>query len=186
VLLKLFPKKDFYLTEFGYNTEKPALFGMTVSEAKQARYLRDAYSLAARRYPQVKVILWFMVQDLGPAPDRCAASMGLSTVVGVRKPAWFAFAGGNRLSLNAPPATRRSARFRVFGVLASRAFGALAGKQVMLQSRRPSRARWQTVSAGLTRSDGSYAFRITQTSTRLYRVVWDGVCESARARVRTR
>lgn len=185
VLLKLFPSKDFYLTEFGYNTEKPALFGMTVSEAKQARYLRDAYSFAARRYPQVKAILWFMVDDLVPAPDRWGASMGLRTVDGVRKPGWFAFAGGNRLSLNAPPATRRSVRFRVSGVLASRAFGALARKQIMLQSRRPGQARWQTVSAGLTRSDGSYAFRITQTSTRLYRVVWDGVCESARARVRT-
>ena len=56
----------------------------------------------------------------------------------------------------------------------------------MLQSRRPGQARWQTVSAGLTCSDGSYAFRITQTSTRLYRVVWDGVCESAGARVRAR
>jgi hypothetical protein len=156
---------------------------MTVSEAKQARYLSDAYSFAARRYPQVKAILWFMVDDLVPAPDRCGAWMGLRTVDGVRKPGWFAFAGGNRLSLNAPPATRRSVRFRVSGVLASRAFGALARKQIMLQSRRPGQARWQTVSAGLTRSDGSYAFRITQTSTRLYRVVWDGVCESARARV---
>lgn len=90
------------------------------------------------------------------------------------------------LSLNAPPATRRSARFRVSGVLASRAFGALARKQIMLQSRRPGQTRWQTVSAGLTRSDGSYAFRITQTSTRLYRVVWHGVCESAAVLVRSR
>jgi len=68
----------------------------------------------------------------------------------------------------------------------SLADGALARKQIMLQSRRPGQARWQTVSAGLTRSDGSYAFRITQTSTRLYRVVWDGVCESGITTVRTR
>lgn len=186
VLLQLFPKKDFYLTEFGYNTEKPALFGMTVSEAKQAHYLRDAYAFAARRYPRVKTILWFMVGDLAPSPDRCGASMGLSTVDGVRKPGWFAFAGGNRLSLNAPAATRRSAAFSVSGVLASRVFGALRGKQITLQTRRPGQARWQTISARLTRGDGSYAIRVTPTSTRLYRVVWDGVCESPKALVRIR
>lgn len=185
VLLDLFPNKDFYLTEFGYGTASPTLLGLEVSKATQARYLRQAYSLVAERYPQVKALLWFMVQDLAPTADRLGAYMGLSTVHGVRKPGWFAFAGGNRLSLNAPPATRRSARFRVSGILASRAFGALAGKQIMLQSHRPGQARWRMVSAGPTRSDGSYAFRITQTSTRLYRVVWDGVCASARARVRT-
>jgi hypothetical protein len=98
--------------------------------------------LVAERYPQVKEILWFMVDDLAPAPDRCGAWMGLRTVDGVRTPGWFTFAGGNRLPLDAPAATRRSGRLRVSGVLASRAFGALAGKQIMLQSRRPGQARW--------------------------------------------
>ena len=186
VLLKLFPNKDFYLTEFGYGTASPTLIGLEVSKATQARYLRRAFSLVAERYPQVKALLWFMVQDLAPTSDRLGAYMGLSNVDGVRKPGWFAFAGGNRLSLIAPPASGRSNRFTVFGVLASRAFGALPGKQIMLKSRRLGQAHWHTVSAGLTRRDGSYAFRITQTSTRLYRVVWDGVCESGITTVRTR
>jgi hypothetical protein len=60
-LTKLFPRMPFYLTEFGYNTEYCRWFGVTVSRADQARYLRQAYSVTASRYPQVKALLWFLV-----------------------------------------------------------------------------------------------------------------------------
>jgi len=185
VLTGLFPKKDFYLTEFGYNTAKPALFGMTISEANQARYLRAAYAFAARTYPQVKTILWFMVEDLAPTSDRLGAWMGLLTLKGARKPAWYAFAGGNTLSLKTRASARRSARFAVSGRLTTRTTGPLARTRVLLQTRRPAQSRWQTVAARVTASDGSYAFRRAQPSTRLYRVVWDGVCASRSAKVRT-
>ena len=46
-LTKLFPGKPFYLTEFGYNTQYSVWFGVTVSPADQARYLRQAYSYTA-------------------------------------------------------------------------------------------------------------------------------------------
>jgi len=100
-------------------------------------------------------------------------------------PAWFAFAGGNRLSLDAPVSTRASSTFTVSGLLTSRALGALPGKKLTLHNRRLGRAGWHTVSASSTRQDGSYMFRVTQPSTRLYRVVWDGVCKSAAVLVRT-
>jgi len=49
-------------------------------------------------------------------------------------PAWFAFAGGNRLSLDAPVSTRASSTFTVSGLLTSRALGALPGKKLTLHN----------------------------------------------------
>ncbi len=185
-LLKLFPKKDFYLTEFGYGTESPAFIGLPVTETTQALYLRQACKLVGHRYPQVKALLWFMVQDLGPEVDRPGAYMGLSRLDGTRKPGWFAFAGGNTLSLKAPRAVRKSATFVVSGLLTNRALGALAGKKIVLQRRRLTRTRWQTMARAPTGADGSYRFRVTQAGGKwLYRVSWRGVCESAGATVRT-
>ena len=63
VLLKLFPGKPFYLTEFCYSTAPDKdLFCVVVSREDQARYLRQAYAFV-KRYPQIKVMLWFLVRD---------------------------------------------------------------------------------------------------------------------------
>ena len=85
-LTRLFPSKPFYLTEFGYNTQYCRWFGVTVSKADQARYLREAYSYA-RRYRQVKALLWFLVDDWNPtaSPTDKAGDgvyMGVRTVHG--------------------------------------------------------------------------------------------------------
>ncbi len=62
-LLRLFPGKPFYLTEYGYNTSPSFAFGgMTVTRVEQATYLRKAYAYAAR-YPQVKSLFWYLVKD---------------------------------------------------------------------------------------------------------------------------
>jgi hypothetical protein len=93
-LISLFPGKPFYLTEYGYNTEYSRWFGVTVSKETQARYLRQAFSFTAAKYPQVKALLWFLVDDWRPAdqPHDMGVYMGVRTADGKRKPSWYAFA----------------------------------------------------------------------------------------------
>jgi hypothetical protein len=47
--------------------------------------------------------------------------MGLRTANGVRKPSWYAFAGGTSVTLKAPGSARQSEVFTVSGLLANRA-----------------------------------------------------------------
>jgi Cellulase (glycosyl hydrolase family 5) len=92
-LLRLFPGKPFYLTEYGYNTRPSAYFGgFSVTKKIQASYLKTAYSYA-RRYKQVKLLLWYLVYDVRPAsgPAQYGVYTGLRTSAGSRKPAWYAF-----------------------------------------------------------------------------------------------
>jgi hypothetical protein len=93
-LTSLFPGKPFYLTEYGYNTEYSRWFGVTVSKDVQARYLRQAFSYTAAHYPQVKALLWFLVDDWRPEgqPHDMGVYMGVRTADGERKPSWYAFA----------------------------------------------------------------------------------------------
>ena len=64
-LLRVFPRKPFYLTEYGYSTKPTQAFGgFAVSETKQARYLRQAYRVAAS-HRQVKLLVWFLLRDGG-------------------------------------------------------------------------------------------------------------------------
>ena len=112
VLLKIFPKKPFYLTEYGLSTGVTDLFCVTVSPADQARYLRQAFALASRR-PQIKVLLWFLVKDFVQDPQNGdGVYSGLVTPGDVRKPAWFAFAQGNALTVSAPSSAASGARVR--------------------------------------------------------------------------
>lgn len=179
VLLDLFPGKPFYVTEFGYATRKPSLLGCPVPQTRQAAYLRQAYEFLARKYPRVKAMLWFMVQDLGPAPDRIGAYMGLRTTGGARKPAWFAFAGGNRLTVAASRPAGPSGPLTFSGSLTSRALGRLAGKRVELQRRRGGGSSWTPVAAAMTTGSGRYTLRARPSAGAVrYRIVWKGVCRS--------
>jgi polysaccharide biosynthesis protein PslG len=94
-LLRLFPEKPFYVTEYGYNTRPSSAFvWFKVSEAKQASYLQSAFAVAAR-YPQVRLLTWYLVVDEGPRAGKPADSgvyTGLRRTNGVRKPSWYAFA----------------------------------------------------------------------------------------------
>ena len=95
-LTRLFPTKPFYLTEYGYGTHDSRYFGCTVSEATQAKYLKQAYALAGRK-KQVKVLLWFLVQDWSEKGtttyDSYGAYTGLKDLKGNKKAAWKAFQG---------------------------------------------------------------------------------------------
>ena len=188
-LTRLFPTKPFYLTEFGYNTQYSRWFGVTVSKADQASYLRQAYSFV-RRYPQVKALLWFLVDDWNPtgSPADKAGNgiyMGVRTYKGVRKPSWYAFAGGNTLALAAPGSAKAGASFNVSGKLTYHSPGAPSRQVVTLQWRAPSGSSWKSLASIRTAADGSYSRALTQSGTRVYRVVWSGVCESAARTVKT-
>ena len=190
-LTKLFPKKPFYLTEFGYNTQYCQWFGITVSPANQARYLRRAYSYVASRYKQVKVLLWFLVDDMPAAAGEPASTgvyMGLRTADGRRKPGWYAFAGGNRLSLTMPAGARPGVSIPVTGVLTSKQTGGDEPQTLTLQARTPRSSAWKTVAKVKTDpATGAYSRTIRQASrTRVYRIVWGGVCESKARTVRIR
>ena len=91
-LLRLFPRKPFYLTEYGYSTKPTTAFGgFSVTEQQQARYLKGAFRLAAS-YPQVKLLTWFLLRDLEPASGPgSGVYSGLRRTNGERKPAWYAF-----------------------------------------------------------------------------------------------
>ncbi len=190
-LTKLFPKKPFYLTEFGYNTQYSRRFGVTVSTADQARYLRQAYSLTARRYPQVKALLWFAVDDWNPSGksvDKAGKGvyMGVRTYLGQRKPSWYAFAGGNSLTLKAPVSARRRVAFTISGKLTYRAPETPQSEVLTLRARKPSSSKWSKVASVHTALDGSYSRTVQQSTTTIYQIVWGGVVESTTHNVRTR
>jgi hypothetical protein len=92
VLLKMFPTKPFYLTEFGYGTGYSPVFGVKVSPAKQAAYLSKAYAMA-RSHKQVKALLWYTTRDWVPNPAKPSQGVftGLMKSNGALKPAWGAF-----------------------------------------------------------------------------------------------
>jgi hypothetical protein len=186
-LTKLFPKKPFYLTEFGYHTQYSHWFGVAVSKADQARYLRQAYAYA-QRYRQVKALLWFMVDDYSPGGSDKAGDgiyMGVRTSTGVRKPSWYAFAGGSALTLTVPAGARAGAPFTLSGALMYRSPEAPATQVLTLQWRAPNSATWHSSATIHSAADGTYSRTLKQPKTRLYRVVWGGVCESPTRTVKT-
>ena len=65
-LLKIFPTKPFYITEYGYYTEYRIAMGIYVNQVTQALFLPRAYNFVAR-YPQIKALIWYPYQDMGPA-----------------------------------------------------------------------------------------------------------------------
>jgi len=158
-----------------------------VPQATQARYLRQAYSYVAGRYRQVKALLWYQVDDWAPhGYDGTGVYTGLRTDVGQRKLGWYAFAGHNKLTLvTAPGHARSRATFTLSGALTYRAPDPPVSQKLTLQARRSSKYPWAKVVTALTRPDGSYSFSVKQIRTKIYRVVWDGVSESAARTVRT-
>ena len=94
-LTKLFPSRiKFYLTEYGYGTHPSDYFGCSVSAAKQAQYLKQAYAFA-KKNSRIKALLWFLVQDWSEKGttvyDGKGAYTGLVDLSGAHKKAWDAF-----------------------------------------------------------------------------------------------
>jgi hypothetical protein len=187
-LLKLFPGKPFWLTEYGYNTQPSLDFGgFVVREAAQARYLRRAYQYADR-YKQVKVLFWFLVRDLEPASGdpRSGAYTGLRRPDGSRKPSWYAYAGGNRVSLLAPTRLARGRTVTLTSRVTNAAIGPVRDQQVLVQGRRAGTRRWYTLATRTPGSDGRFTYRLKLTRATQFRVLWNGVSTSPVRTVRMR
>jgi hypothetical protein len=183
-LLKIFPTKPFYLTEYGLSTGEHDIFCVSVSPAQQAAYLTKAYAFVAR-YKQVKVLLWYLLTDwVDPTQPPNGIFSGLQQADGTRKPAWFAFARGNAITVKTPSHAARGAAFAVQGALTTKT-GPRAGESLLLQASTPGKSTWAHVADATTQADGTYGFQVSQTKTRSYRVVWDGVCQSTARKVTT-
>jgi hypothetical protein len=173
-LLKIFPHKPFYLTEYGYYTSYTLMFGVYVSQATQAAYLTRAYRYAAR-YPQIKALIWFPYRDsASPGADLFGTYSGLVTHAGAYKPSWFAFAGGNSLTL---AASKGSASLRLAGALSSASLGGLAGKSLTVSRRLPG-GTWRVVRTVKTGTGGAYHLWVAATGRAWFRVAWPGVVQS--------
>ena len=117
----------------------PYMFGLTVTPTLQADYLRRAYAYV-KRYKQVKLLMWYPDAGHG-ARNRTSAGVRRTTralrkVDGDRKLSWFAFAGGNRITIDAPSRAPLGRVIRISGKLTNSSVGALSGRRLVLQSRR--------------------------------------------------
>ena len=178
-LLRVFPQKPYYLSEFAYSTAYSILFGVSVSESQQASYLQAAYRIAAT-YPQVQMLTWFPRRDHsdgGTYADRMGVYCGLRDLRGSRKRAYYAYAGGNHLTMTPAAAVRRGSVLALRGRLTSDRMGPLASKALVVMARRPGRP-WVVVTNTRTRSDGTYAVGLRPQCSATWRVRWTGVVTS--------
>jgi len=178
-LLDVFPGKPYYLSEFAYATAYSMLFGVWVSDAKQASYLTAAYRIAGR-YRQVQLLTWFPRKDHatdGTYHDRFGNYCGLRTLRGRPKRAYYAFARGNHLTMSTTSAVRKGATLTLRGRLTSDRMGALVSKSLVVLRRRPGYS-WVLVARTQTRSDGTYVVLLRPYRSATWKVTWSGVVTS--------
>ena len=84
---KFYGPKHLWITEYAYQTNPPDHTILSVSWAKQAAYVKQAFAIA-RANPRIDMLLWFLVRD---QPNIGGWQSGLETVNNVKKPAWNAF-----------------------------------------------------------------------------------------------
>ncbi len=172
-LLKIFPKKPFYLSEYGYYTQYCIYFGVYVSQATQADYLTRAYKYAAR-FPQIQALVWFPYHDSSAKDPTHGGYSGLLTTTGAFKRAWYAFSGGNKLTLAAKPL---GASVRLSGRLTSASMGGLSGKSLVLYGKKAGHA-WRVVRNLTTGAGGSYHTTVKVSGTTSFKAAWLGVVRS--------
>ena len=179
-LLRLFPGKPFYLTEYGYNTSFNVGFAFAVDQITQANYLRRAYAYVAR-FPQVQTLMWYPLRDwssTGKSSSIYGVYSGLRSVSGAAKRAWYVYAGGNHLTIEAPDSVKAGAPMTVRGRLTCDAVGAVRGKLLAVQTRRWGTG-WRTVATVKTGDDGACSYRLWPGATASFRLNWQGVVKSA-------
>jgi hypothetical protein len=183
VIMRLFPGKPVYLTEYGYNTKNCPGIGLGVGATRQADYLRKAYAYAAR-YSRVKMMVWFLQRDAG------AWSTGLRTATGTKKPSWYTFSRYTRIGLKlSRTRAPRGGRVKLTGAVRWTPRGGptqtVAGKRLVLE-RKVGTAPWRRVRTLRTNSSGRFTTYVRPKKTTRYRVRWLGVTGSASRRVLVR
>ncbi len=178
-LLRIFPDKPFYLTEFGWSTHASHTFGIHVSCVQQAAYLRRAFA-CMERFPQVRLGIWFPLKDTsatGGYGDDWGVYSGLRKLDGAPKRAYYAFAGGNSLTLQAPDGIQAGSPLALTGTLTSATLGPLAGKDLVVERRRAGET-WKVVAHCTTGAGGVYAVHFKPARSADWRVRWLGVTGS--------
>jgi hypothetical protein len=186
-LLRLFPDKPFYLTEYGYSTHSSDAFGPPVSTVQQAAWLRTAYAMAAR-HSRIKLMTWYLVRDWSPNgkySDGAGVYTGLRTLGGGAKRSYYAFARGNHLSLVAPSSVHAGASARLSGRLWSDTAGSMRGKSLTIQRKRGA-GSWRAVKTVSSGADGAYRTSVRVSASARYRVTFMGVVTSASRAIRAR
>ena len=178
-LLKIFPGKPFYLTEYGYSTKPSDAFGAPVTEAQQAAYLTKAFALAAR-HPQVKLLVWYLLQDTSPTGRPRAPRAGIWGCVGSRvrrsrpgMPSRAAITSRSRRRL----ARNRGSHIVLTGSYACASIGGVTGRHLLIE-RRKGMGSWRVVRAVTTGARGRYSARVVLGATERWRVVFAGVARS--------
>jgi hypothetical protein len=161
--------------------------GVAVSQARQADCLRRAYRYAGR-YSRVRALFWHLRRDQSPSgrrSDENGVSTGSRTMRDARKRSWFTFAGGNRLTLDAPHTVRRGHAAILRGALTcSRLPGTATGvfgKRLDLQIR--VAGHWRTLRTVATGAAGAYRTSVRPAGSGRYRLVWAGVVNSPTRRI---
>jgi len=134
----------------------------------------------AARYDRVKLLLWFPRKDHAVRSsyrDPWGNFSGLRTLGGRRKRAYYAFAGGNTLTMRPVRCVRLGSPLTLRGRLTNERLGPLAGKVLSVRSRRPGRP-WTTVARIRTRADGRYLIRVRPRRGATWQVRWTGVVAS--------
>ena len=187
VLLKLFPRKPFWMTEFGFSTADSLHFGPGITFTNQAIYLKKGFAMAAR-HRQITTLVWYDLQDSSPTGDDSSPQgwyLGLRRVGGGTKPSWYAYARGNRISLSAPPSARRGALIRLSGRYTCKSVGGVQGKRLTLLHKVGGKP-WAIVRHVVTGADGRFSLRLRCGATQRYRLVWPGVVIGVSRLVTTR
>jgi hypothetical protein len=91
-LLKIFPGKAFYLTEYGYATRTNLTFGVKVTQAVQTQYLTKAYAMVNSN-PRIVCLVWYLVSDWPGDPKHAGTGVytGLISLTGAHKQSFAAF-----------------------------------------------------------------------------------------------
>jgi hypothetical protein len=181
-LLSIFPKTDFYLTEYGYNSSFSSLFGVGsgVGEVNEADYLKRAF-LKAESFPQIKLLMWYLRVDVKGDKSNAfspAMSTGLRLPDLTKKPAWWALAGQNAVSEEAPSGKAAlGTTFTVTGRV-THAGQPVAGIHLVLQMQvGSSGGAWQKAARVVTDAQGDYHLAFKVKDYTLYYVSWPGVTD---------
>jgi hypothetical protein len=181
-LLSLFPKTDFYLTEYGYNSRTSTLFGdgSGVGEVKQADYLQRAFRVAAK-FPQIRLLMWYLrVDQKGDASNTFSPAMytGLRRPDLSPKPVWWAFAGQNEVSEEAPGGKAAVGSTFTFTGRVTHAGQPVAGISLTMEMQiGSSGGAWQESNPVVTDALGRYSFAFKVKDYTLYYVSWPGVTD---------
>jgi hypothetical protein len=153
-----------------------------VGESLQADYLRRAFR-RANKYPQIKMLMWYLRKDVTGSEGIFDPEMytGLRRPEDTVKAAWYAFAGGNVVSVRGARRVKRGGRTLLSGVLLHRGVG-VGGKLLVIQRR--TGHGWVKAATCKTSSSGRYRVRVRLGRAAVLRVAWRGVVISRARAVR--